>query len=189
MRSPLAELLSDLAGALGEVKVRWYLFGAQAAILLGAARLTADVDVTLEDVPRLSETLLPVLEARGFEPRVENVQEFVGRTRVIPVAHVASGIPVDLVLAGPGLEEQFFTRLTVRRVEDVDVPVASAEDIVVMKILAGRPKDVEDAVAILAANPHLEHTHIRATLRQLEQAIDQSDLLPLFEQALARSRS
>ncbi|HEY5617144.1 MAG TPA: hypothetical protein VIK60_04325 [Vicinamibacterales bacterium] len=47
MRSPVAELLADLATALDEAGVAWYLFGAQAAILHGAARLTADVDVTV----------------------------------------------------------------------------------------------------------------------------------------------
>jgi hypothetical protein len=38
--------LRDLSTAFGAIGVRWYWFGAQAAILYGAARLTADVDVT-----------------------------------------------------------------------------------------------------------------------------------------------
>jgi hypothetical protein len=33
MRSPVAELLADLAAAFRQVPVDWYLFGAQAAIL------------------------------------------------------------------------------------------------------------------------------------------------------------
>jgi hypothetical protein len=41
MRSPVAELLANLAAALDEAGVAWYLFGAQAAIRHGAARLTA----------------------------------------------------------------------------------------------------------------------------------------------------
>jgi len=47
MRSPVADLLADAATALSEGGVPWYLFEAQAAILHGAARLTADVDVTV----------------------------------------------------------------------------------------------------------------------------------------------
>jgi hypothetical protein len=42
-------------------------------------------------------------------------------------------MPLDLVLAGPGLEEQFFARAVERRVGDVIVPVASAEDLVAMR--------------------------------------------------------
>jgi hypothetical protein len=74
-------------------------------------------------------------------------------------------------------------------IEGTTVPVASAEDIIVMKLLAGRPKDVEDVVAIAAAQgERLDIAYIRQTLRELEQALSQSDLVPAFEQALARSR-
>jgi hypothetical protein len=38
-------------------------------------------------------------------------------------------------------------------VEDVVVPVASAPDLVVMKVLAGRPQDLDDAIAVLRAQP------------------------------------
>jgi len=54
MPSPVAELLADLAGALHGLGVSWFLFGAQTAILHGAARLTADVDVTVRLPPALS---------------------------------------------------------------------------------------------------------------------------------------
>ena len=52
MRSPVAELLGALGAVLDRLGVGWYLFGAQAALLYGAARLTADVDVTVEDLLR-----------------------------------------------------------------------------------------------------------------------------------------
>jgi hypothetical protein len=51
-----AELLADLAVALGTVGARWYVFGAQAVSMWGRPRLTTDVDVTVQfdaatDVP------------------------------------------------------------------------------------------------------------------------------------------
>jgi hypothetical protein len=95
-------------------------------------------------------------------------------------------MPVDLVLAGPGLEERFLARVELRDVEGVPVPLASREDLVVMKLLAGRPKDLED-VAALAAGSGLDLGYLRATLRELERAIDRSDLLPLLERMLGRA--
>ena len=47
MRSPLAVLFNDLKTVFDQVSSRWYVFGAQAAIMHGAARLTADVDTTV----------------------------------------------------------------------------------------------------------------------------------------------
>ena len=152
MPSPFVELLADLAGALDSVGAGWYLFGAQAALLHGAARLTADVDITIHLRDADTKALVKALSDAGFQMRVEG-DDFIARTRVLPVVHTATGIPGDLVLAGPGLEELFLERAEIRDLDGVKVPVARAEDIVVMKILAGRPKDLEDVVAILAAHP------------------------------------
>lgn len=64
-----------------------------------------------------------------------------------------------------------------------------AEDIITMKILAGRSKDLDDVYAILKARgDDLDLDLVRTTLTLLEQAIDQSDLMPAFERALNRSR-
>jgi hypothetical protein len=46
MPSPAADAVADFARAVGKLRVTWYVFGAQAAILRGVVRLTADVDVT-----------------------------------------------------------------------------------------------------------------------------------------------
>jgi hypothetical protein len=45
-RSAVAELLHRLATVMAERQLPWYLFGAQAAIIWGSPRLSADVDVT-----------------------------------------------------------------------------------------------------------------------------------------------
>jgi uncharacterized nucleotidyltransferase DUF6036 len=151
MPSPVAELLADLAAAFQRQGVDWYLFGAQAAILHGAARLTADVDVTVRRPERSSnEELAELLEQQRFRRRIVD-SVFTERTRVIPFVHTPTALPLDIVLAGPGIEDRFFERVQERNVEGTRVRLASAEDLVVMKILAGRPKDVEDVRAIVAA--------------------------------------
>ena len=188
MRSALAEALAALARGLGTLGARWYLFGAQAALLYGAARLTADVDITVQLGGRQAGALVLALKKAGFRLRVRDVDNFVARTRVLPFVHSGSGMPVDIVLSGPGLEELFFKRLRRRTIEGVRVPVASPEDIVIMKILAGRGKDEDDAVAILAAQRRLDLRRVRRTLKALERALDQSDLMPRLEALLARSR-
>lgn len=188
MSSPFADILAALASAFEHAGLRWYLFGAQAAIIYGAARLTADVDVTVQLDGAPSEALVSALHNAGFVVRVPD-PEFVAHTRVLPVTHVPSGIPADIVLAGPGIEELFLARARVFDVDGVRVPVACAEDIVVMKMLAGRAKDLDDMVAILAAHPDdLDLDLVRSTLRMLEEALDQSDLSPAFEQVLASAR-
>lgn len=181
--NPLAELLAGLAAAFSAAGSRWYLFGAQAVVLWGRPRLTADVDVTVEIEPVEVPRLLEALARHRFELRLTSgVDEFVARTRVLPLRHRPSEMQVDVVLAGPGLEEAFLDRAVLVDVEGTAIPVISPEDLVVTKILAGRPKDLEDVRGILAERRgRLDAEAIRATLRLLEEALGQSDLLPLFE--------
>jgi len=186
--SPFVALLADLKAVFEELGVGWYVFGAQAALLYGSARLTADVDVTVALAERRTEEFVETLRARGFSLRVAD-PAFVSATRVLPVVHDRTGLPADIVLAGPGIEELFLERARRRDLGGLEVPVACAEDIVVMKVLAGREKDRGDVQAILAAQAAtLDVELVRATLGLLEQALDQRDLLPAFEAAFARAR-
>lgn len=189
MRSPVVDLLADVASALDTAGVPWYLFGAQAAILHGAVRLTADVDVTVRLPDSMSnEALAQTLEQHRFHRRVHDAA-FIERTRVIPFVHLPTAFPMDVVLAGPGLEDRFFDRVVIRHIDDVRVRVASAEDLIVMKVLAGRPKDLEDVEAIVAAyGDRLDEATIRTTLELLQQALAQADLVPAFERAAVRAR-
>jgi hypothetical protein len=183
--SELADTLRSLHASFDDLQLRWYVFGAQAAILHGVARATADIDVTVDPAARSTSEIAAALSSHGFTLRFSD-DAFVAQTRVLPVTH-ASGVPVDIVLAGPGLEDLFFERLVLRRIGGVKIPVASAEDIIVMKVLAGRAKDLEDVRGILSAKgAALDLETIRETLRLLQGALDQSDLLPLFEQLRAR---
>lgn len=176
--SPLADLFAELARAFGSLGVRWYVFGAQAAILHGAVRLTGDVDVTVDLGQRSSSALVAALAQTGFDLRVSDPGGFVESTRVLPLIHRSSRIPVDVVLAGPGLEELFFSRIQERVVAGVHVPIASAEDVVSMKILAGRAKDLDDVAAILGAQgPRLDLDRVRTTLGRLEAALNRGDLV------------
>lgn len=185
----VAAFLAACAGAFAELGLRWYLFGAQAAFFYGASRLTVDVDITVALEGCSSRVLVAALARQGIRSRVDD-EAFIEQTRVLPVVHTASRIGGDIVLAGPGLEEQFLARARVRDVLGVRVPVAAAEDLVVMKVLAGRPKDLEDVKSIVAVQgAKLRFEGIRETLRLVEDALGQSDLVPVFEEIVTRVRA
>ena len=189
MSSHIGEVLAALGTCFDSLGVRWYLFGAQAAIFHGVARLTADVDVTVLLEPHSTGRLASVMEANGFRLRVTATDDFVARTRVLPFVHSATRLPVDVVLAGPGIEEQFLDRAEFHVLEGVRVPIATVEDLVTMKILAGRPKDLDDAKGMLRARSEgIDLDHLRRMLQLLEEALSQSDLIPQLEQLIRREK-
>jgi Nucleotidyl transferase AbiEii toxin, Type IV TA system len=177
----LNDCLNDLERAFS--RARWCLIGAQAAIIYGSTRMTQDIDVSLSIEPSQWPELLDQLLHNGFEARIKNALEFAGRTRVLLVRHNASKIPVDIILAGPGLEEMFLDRAKLLTVFDKYIKVISPEDLIASKLLAGRPNDLFDVSAIIRRNLNLDTNMIEQTLSLLEQALDRSDLIPLFRRA------
>jgi hypothetical protein len=134
-----------------------------------------------------TSTWLPTVEGCGFERRFTDPR-FIEQSPVVPLVHRATGLPVDVVLAGPGLEEDFLERAVPRSIDGVTVPVADVSDLVILKVLAGRPKDVEDLAALLAIHRDaVDEPRVRNVLALLESALGQSDLLPAFDAARRRS--
>lgn len=159
----------------------WYLFGAQAVIAFGVPRLSADVDVTLLLPENAKESFVAAMNGEGFDLRVRD-PDFVSRTRVFPFIHLSTAMPVDIVLAASGLEDEFLRRARPVEIEGVSVPTIDCEDLIITKILAGRPKDLEDARNLWRIHgPKMNVSRIHEILRLLEEALAQSDLLPAFE--------
>lgn len=188
MDSALAQVLAALSRAFGREQVPWYLFGARAAVLYGSRRLTADVDVTVilgdVDVTRLVSSM----RAEGLWLRVDD-DEFVARTRVLPLSHHSTSMPVDVVLGTAGLEEMFLAHARVIDVLGVAVPVIAPGDLVVTKLIAGRPLDIEDAAAVVRARSDVDMDEVRTTISAIVEALGENDAaesLAKLERALAR---
>ncbi len=181
--SALGDTLGALAAVLGARQLRWFVFGAQAVAVRGAPRATQDVDVTVEVERSELPLLVRALQAAGLTQRYPDIAEkLLSAAAVVPLTHT-SGMDVDLVIAGSGLEALAMSRATRASIDGVEVPVVHATDLLVMKILAGRGKDLDDARGVLAGG-EVDIDETRNLLGQLEQALGRSDLLPELRAAL-----
>lgn len=75
-------------------------------IAYGVLRLSADVDVTVKLAPADPERFAADMREAGFALRVDD-PDFVRRTRVMPFVHLATAMPLDVVLAASDLEDEF----------------------------------------------------------------------------------
>jgi hypothetical protein len=174
----LSDLLLCIARVFEQVKSPWFVFGAQALATYGVPRATADVDVTVR-LHGTTAQLCTALRAHGFSIAIaaKQLSRFVEETRVIPAIHDATKIPVDIVLAGPGLEEQIMARAVPFVVKRTSIPVIAMEDFVVLKILASRSKDDNDILLLLAQRfDEINTTSVGHQIAELESILDQSDL-------------
>lgn len=175
MSSPVAEVLAEFAAALRGSGSGWYLFGAQAALIHGSRRLTADIDITVLLGEQTNAALVARLQAHGFELRFADVEDFLAQTRVIPLRHERTDMPVDVVIGGPGLEELFLAESVSVELEGVTVPVVRPEHLVVMKLLAGRAKDLDDAVAVARAS-ELDERSIEELVDAIADGLGEDDV-------------
>jgi predicted nucleotidyltransferase len=170
------QLLERIAHGLDERHIPYMVIGGQAVLIYGEPRLTRDIDITLGVGPERLNDLLALARGAAWRVLVETPEEFVQRTMVLPLADSETGIRIDLIFSNSAYEQQAMQR--VRRVEigNASVCFAAAEDVIVHKIVAGRPRDIEDVRGILLKNSELDLGHIRHWLAEFDRSLGEGYL-------------
>jgi predicted nucleotidyltransferase len=111
--------------------------------------------------------------------------------RLLRVVHVATEIPLDVILAAEGIEQAMLARARTIDVEGVDVPFVGVEDLVALKLLAGRRKDLEDVRSVLLAQGgRIDLALTRTVLSALQQGSEgRGDLLAKLDRVLSARSS
>lgn len=143
-------LLARVTDGLGAAGLDFMLIGGQAVLLHGEPRLTQDVDVTLGASPDSLHQVLTACKDMRLTPLPEDVVGFVRETFVLPVSDRATGIRVDLIFSTTPYEAMAIQRAVRVDIRGRSVPFASAEDLILHKLFAGRPRDLEDVRGVVA---------------------------------------
>ena len=186
--APLLAVLRDLMAWFKAREVPGVVIGGVAASLLGRPRLTRDVDaVVLLDEDHWGEFLAAGTQ-HGFVPRRADALAFAQETRVLLVRHEESGIDADIVFGSLAFEKEAVARATWVELGGVRVPLPLPEDLIVMKVVAHRPRDLDDIEAILAAHPKLNLRRVRRWVREFSAALKMPEILNDLEALLSQRR-
>lgn len=187
MARPIREVFEALSRLLDGRHMRWYVFGAQAVLAHGHPRLTADIDITVEPGDRSNEELLALFAEGSILPRAEGFDAFMQTSRLLPLHHAPTHIPVDVVLASSAIEQAFFERAVRIDLGGAVVPVLAVEDLIALKAAAGRRKDQEDILGILEQQwTRIDRARLGAVLRALDEALEEPRATERFERILRR---
>ena len=128
----------EAISAVGELaeanNIAWALAGGMAVIVYGSDRMTKDVDIIA------SQVLPPKFKVAGRLRQGGERYEIATRNRVTNV---------DWIIRSDGFKTMFSEALS-EAVEIKGVPVLTPEWLVILKFIAGRFKDQEDAVFLLS---------------------------------------
>jgi hypothetical protein len=182
--SPLLAPLQALQNLLTQFNDRGVIIGAVAASLLGTPRYTVDLDavflLNLEDIPRL----LQAASIQGIEPRISDPLGFARKNRVLLLRHIASATDIDLSLGVLPFEIEMVERSTILEIGTLSLRLPTPEDLIILKAVAHRPKDLADIQAIAASHPDMDKARIKYWVEQFGEALELPELWNLISPLL-----
>ena len=166
------QLLERISLALDEAGIPYMVVGGQAVLLYGEPRLTKDIDITLGVTLESLGKVLALAQHNALNPLVDP-ETFTRRTLVLPCQDQQTGIRVDFIFSFSPYEAQALERVRMVKMGSVQVKFASPEDLIIHKVIAGRPRDLEDVKSVLIKNPKIDLTYVRQWLREFTTALEE----------------
>lgn len=184
--------LSTVIRDLAALKVGYALVGGLAVSVRGEVRFTRDIDIAIGvDSDAGAEALIFELARLGYRVVATIEQSNTGRLATARL-ETDSDILLDLIFATTGIEPDIVRRATTIDLPGAGrIPVASPEDLLVMKVLSmsdERPQDRMDARGLLRANPDLDLDAVRQSLQKIEESGNhrQQDLAAKLDSLISR---
>ena len=184
-RRELSKAARDLTAWFEEEGVPGVLIGGFAVGVVARARSTKDVDamVFLEDdmTPAMRDSLV----AKGFDPRTDDAFGFATRHNVLLLTHRETGRSVDLSFGMMPFEREACERGVTHVTSAGRLRVATGEDIVIMKVVAGRAQDWSDVDLIVRLDRKLDRARILDWCGQFAELLEAPERMVRLREILA----
>jgi hypothetical protein len=162
------------------------VIGGVAVARWGEPRTTQDVDLTVRTEFGAEEAVLEDLLSR-FPSRIGDPQPFALQNRIVLLT-LSGGINADVSFASFPFELEAVERSSPWSLSpDLVLRTCSAEDLIVYKLVAARPGDIQDVIRIVQRQGRrLDVARIRYWGTQFAELKEDPDLLRPFEDSLKR---
>lgn len=177
------KLIKKIGKTLKEASIPYMIIGGQAILLYGEPRLTKDIDITLGVGVEKWREIFELAQKMGLKPILENIEDFVKRTFVLPTRDKITNIRVDFIFSYTPYERQAIERAKKITINGFPVNFASKEDVIIHKIFSGRARDIEDIKSIILKNPKINFGYIKKWLKEFDKAT-KGGFLKLFKKIL-----
>ena len=145
------DVLNTAIEALSTPPLPYCLIGALALGAYGRPRATHDVDLLILTDSATSHSYLDPLRAKGFAVASDwHEGNPMARDVVMRLKHTsAPDFPLDLIFATSPLHKNALDRRKLIDLHGTRVSISSAEDLILLKLSAGRPRDFDDVMGIV----------------------------------------
>jgi hypothetical protein len=164
---------------------RYLVIGGLAVVAVGEPRTTADADALVFLSPAEAEALIRQAVEAGFELRADIERERLATTGTMRFRR--GRFQIDLITASLPFEEAALARATRYTLFGMPLPFPSPEDLILLKVLAGRDKDMLDAAGVARRHAaRLDVDYLHTTLRPICELAEDMGPWNRLERVLAR---
>jgi Nucleotidyl transferase of unknown function (DUF2204) len=183
-----ADALRALTSSLEELGSPSAIIGGVAVIANGVPRSTVDIDATVSAQAVEPERLAAALARHDIVPRIDGAVEFARTRHVFLAEHRPSGVPVDVSLAWLPFEEEAIAAAEPRDFAGVRTRVARPEDLVIYKMVAARPRDLDDVEGLLLVHGRgMDLRRVRAVVADFAAALEDEERPAVLERLLRQT--
>jgi predicted nucleotidyltransferase len=162
----LAQALQELTGLIESRALRYVVMGGLAVRVHGIPRPTYDIDFTVaikrSDLPGL----FSAVEALGYTVADAYKSGWVDEVSGLPLVKFGlyfedGAIDIDVFLAESPFQEEVLKRAQRHPIDGYSVWLVTPEDLILLKLLANRPRDIADIGDILFTQGALDESYLR----------------------------
>ena len=145
----LKDVLTPIDALLKRSEIKYAVIGGYAVAAWGEVRATRDIDLlcSAKDLAALKAAL--VKSGLRFEHRVGELDDPISHVIRIDLGAGSELYEIDVIAGVRAAPAGILERSRTVQIQDLAIPVASPEDIVILKMLGGSARDIDDARIIL----------------------------------------
>jgi len=154
--------------------IAYMLVGSFAGTYFGLSRTTYDLDIVIEAAPDQLKGLIADLQADNYYAELDAALDALKHESLFNVIDNATGWKIDLIFRkSRSFDQEEFRRRVPARLFEIQLHVASAEDVIVSKLewakLGGSQRQVEDVAKVLGAQWNtLDQAYLSKWIKELQ---------------------
>ena len=169
----IEQVLFELVDVCNQLAIPYAVMGGIAVRIHGIPRPTYDVDLAITAKADRLERLFDEAERVGYTIPATYRGGWVDRVADMPLVKLRTyveegkGIDVDLFITESAFQESLMARRMKCDILDRHIDVVSPEDLVLLKLLAGRPRDLGDIQDVRFMQRQLDERYMRTWAESL----------------------
>ena len=183
-----ARAVRAMFGAAADAQMPMMVIGGIAVIAHGIPRTTGDIDATVRGDCDL-DAFMSCLAAKGIIERIEGAVDFARKNQVLLLQHEQTGVSLDISLAWLPFELEALAHSVSKELGQSELRVPRPEDLLIYKVVAARPKDIEDAEKLLLLHRQdMNLERVKNIVRQFSDALEDAERVQILDALLDRTK-